>query len=359
MSSIENTLVTRVSEFVVDHERGVRDAAAWLSSQVDQHISSFHAITNKALTDLGQLATQFDAHGRALAEAVALIDRSNRHADATFGERRAGIETLVATLDTRTDDIERRLKRFSSLLDESLDGAAGRAREIARIVAEFQRRGRARAGAGTRARQRAAARHLHPAQRRDARHVLADHAALLRDAAGHAADGRRDAARARDDPRRTAPRHPRTAAGDRRQRLADAPRHRRSDRGAGRAQPHRRPPWPRPRRRRAAAPRAGAGLRRRRRPQPRAWSRRGRWGRGGMPPPRADITGAAPMPPPRRAEAPSLTPGSGRQRQQRLALRAAQPRLRSRRPTGGPRRRTPGAPHAGIARTRSPSTSRG
>ena len=32
-------------------------------------------------------------------------------------------------------------------------------------------------------------------------------------------------------------------------------------------------------------------------------------GHGGMPPPRADITGAAPMPPPRRAEAPSLTPG--------------------------------------------------
>ena len=108
---------------------------------MDQHITSFHAITNKALTDLGQLATQFDAHGRALAEAVALIDRSNRQADATFGERRAGIETLVATLDTRTDDIEGRLKRFSSLLDESLDGAAGRAREIARIVADSSAEG--------------------------------------------------------------------------------------------------------------------------------------------------------------------------------------------------------------------------
>ena len=28
MSAIENTLVTRVSEFVIDDERGVRDAAA-------------------------------------------------------------------------------------------------------------------------------------------------------------------------------------------------------------------------------------------------------------------------------------------------------------------------------------------
>ena len=78
-----------------------------------------------------------------------------------------------------------------------------------------------------------------------------------------------------------------------------------------------------------------------------------------MPPPRADITGAAPMPPPRRAEAPSLTPGQhGQAQQQRLALRAAATAPRSPRPPA-PRRRAPGAPHAGVARTRSPSTSRG
>src|SRR5262249_24583830 len=71
----------------------------------------------------------------------ALIDKSNRHADASIGERRAAIETLVGTLDARTDDIEQRLKRFSALLDESLDGATGRAREIARIVADSSAEG--------------------------------------------------------------------------------------------------------------------------------------------------------------------------------------------------------------------------
>ena len=264
MSAIENTLVTRVSEFVATMNE-VSERSGVTTSQVDQHISAFHSITNKALTDLGQLATSFDTHGRSLAEAVALIDKSNRHADAAIGERRAGIETLVGTLDARTDDIEQRLKRFSSLLDESLDGATGRAREIARIVADFERRRRPCAGTGTRARQRAAARHLHAAHQRDARDVLADHAALRRDAPGHAADGCRDAARARGHAHRAAPRHPRTAAGDRRKRLPDAPRHRRSDRGAGRAQPHRRPPRSRPRRvepqvRRAPEPAyAGAG----------------------------------------------------------------------------------------------------
>jgi chaperonin cofactor prefoldin len=119
----------------------VTERSGVASGQVDQHISAFHSITNKALMDLGQLATSFDVHGRSLAEAVALIDKSNSHADAAINERRSAIEALVHSLDNRTDDIEQRLKRFSSLLDESLDGATGRAREIARIVADSSAEG--------------------------------------------------------------------------------------------------------------------------------------------------------------------------------------------------------------------------
>jgi hypothetical protein len=48
---------------------------------------------------------------------------------------------VVSTLDTRTEDIESRLKRFSSLLDEALEGASGRARDIARIIAESSSEG--------------------------------------------------------------------------------------------------------------------------------------------------------------------------------------------------------------------------
>jgi hypothetical protein len=140
LSAIEQTLVTRVSEFVATMNE-VTERSGVASGQVDQHVSAFHSITNKALMDLGQLATSFDVHGRSLAEAVALIDKSNGHAEAAINERRSAIETLVHSLDNRTDDIEQRLKRFSSLLDESLDGATGRAREIARIVADSSAEG--------------------------------------------------------------------------------------------------------------------------------------------------------------------------------------------------------------------------
>src|SRR3954463_5005033 len=58
MSSIENTLVSRVSDFVSTMNE-VSEKSGVASSQVDQHINSFHAVTNKALTDLSQLAIQF------------------------------------------------------------------------------------------------------------------------------------------------------------------------------------------------------------------------------------------------------------------------------------------------------------
>jgi len=88
------------------------------------------------LRDLGELSTQFTAQGRSLAEAVQLLDMSNRRSEETVGSRQATIEALVTTLDARSDDFEQRLQRFSGLLDESLDAATTRTREIASLIAE-------------------------------------------------------------------------------------------------------------------------------------------------------------------------------------------------------------------------------
>ncbi len=135
MSEIEQTLVTRVSDFVAAmNEVAAKTGVA--NSQVDQSISSFRSVTTQTLTDLQQLAGQFDAHGRALAEAVALVDRSNRRTEGALMERRTELDALVTTLDSKGNDLEQRLARFSTLLDQSLEGASDRARDIARLVAE-------------------------------------------------------------------------------------------------------------------------------------------------------------------------------------------------------------------------------
>jgi len=135
MNSIEHTMASRVSEFVAAMS-DLSSKSGATTAKVEQSLGTFNNVTARVLHDLGDLADQFTSHGRTLADAVDLLDSSNRRSDESLAARHSGIETLVATLDARTEDFGERLQRFSSLLDESLDTAATRAREIAGIVAE-------------------------------------------------------------------------------------------------------------------------------------------------------------------------------------------------------------------------------
>jgi hypothetical protein len=135
MSSIEHTMAARISEFVsAMNELTAKSGAT--TGKIEQHLGSFNSVTSRVLTDLGDLADQFSTHGRTLSEAVELLDASNRKTEETVGARQATIDTLVTALDTRTEDFGQRLERFSGLLDESLDAATTRAREIAGIIAQ-------------------------------------------------------------------------------------------------------------------------------------------------------------------------------------------------------------------------------
>jgi predicted RNA-binding protein Jag len=65
-----------------------------------------------------------------------LVDSSNQRTQATLAERHASLEQLVAALDSKSSDLDERLTRFSSTLDQSLEAAAERAREVARLTAD-------------------------------------------------------------------------------------------------------------------------------------------------------------------------------------------------------------------------------
>jgi len=135
LSSIEHMLSTRVTEFVATMNQ-LLERTGDTTVKMDEHIGAFYGVTTKTLGDLTQLATQFDANGRSLAQAVELVEMSNRRADEALGARRASLDTTMTGLDTRTEDLDTRLKRFSGLLDESLAAAESRARDIARVVAD-------------------------------------------------------------------------------------------------------------------------------------------------------------------------------------------------------------------------------
>jgi apolipoprotein A1/A4/E domain-containing protein len=140
MSALENTLMLRVSEFVTAmNEVSATTGAA--TDRVERNITNFRDITSHVITDLGQLANSFDAHGRDLAKAAELVDKSNQRTEATVNERRVQLDSLISTIDIRTEDLDQRLKRFAGLLDESLEAASIRAREVARVVSESSAEG--------------------------------------------------------------------------------------------------------------------------------------------------------------------------------------------------------------------------
>ena len=135
LNSLERALVTRVADFV----SAINDVSSrnGLATQtLEDQLTVFNAKSSKALEDLGSLSAQFESHGKALVEAAAVVEQSNRTTTASVAERKSTLESLVTTIDLRTADLDQRLSRFTGLLDESLAAAEERARDIARVVAE-------------------------------------------------------------------------------------------------------------------------------------------------------------------------------------------------------------------------------
>jgi hypothetical protein len=135
LSTLEQALVSRVAEFV-STLNDVSSRTGATTRLVDEQISTFNNTTKKALADLSDLASHFDQHGRVLTEAARMIDESNTKTNATVADKKTMLDNLVTTLDLRTTDLDQRLSRFNSLLEESMQAAEARAREIARVVAD-------------------------------------------------------------------------------------------------------------------------------------------------------------------------------------------------------------------------------
>ena len=135
LNSLERALVTRVADFVsAMNDVTTRNGTA--TQTLEDQLGIFNDKTSKALEDLNALSTHFEAHGKTLVDAAGMVEQANRSTTTSVNERKATLELLVTTIDLRTADLDQRLSRFTSLLDESLGAAEERARDIARVVAE-------------------------------------------------------------------------------------------------------------------------------------------------------------------------------------------------------------------------------
>ena len=195
MNSIEHTMATRVSEFVAAMS-DLSSKSGATTAKVEQHLGTFNTVTAKVLHDLGDLADQFTSHGRTLADAVELLEVSNRRTDefdrhAAREHRGAGFDTRCAHRGFRT--AARTLLRPARRIARYGGGAGARDRRHHRREQQRKRtidraaiRTRAQdLGRGAAAHQRGAQFDLRRGLHRSSGHVHPIRRPLHRDHGGH------------------------------------------------------------------------------------------------------------------------------------------------------------------------------
>ena len=170
MNEIESTLVSRVADFVTAMNE-VAQKTGTANTQVEQHINAFRTVTTRdarrpvAARDPVRLPRPLAGRGgradrpqqpahRRLAQRAARVARdagrqSRQQGRATSrlrinrfsGSLDQSLDRVVASLDDKAQDLQARLTRFSELLDQSLESAGDRTREIARLVADSTNQG--------------------------------------------------------------------------------------------------------------------------------------------------------------------------------------------------------------------------
>ena len=121
-NSIEQILSTRVAEFVSTIGM-LLESTDSTTGKMDGHVSAFYGMTSKVLGDLGDLAVKFDDHGRALADTIATVEKTNRQSLTAVTDRQTAFEGMAVL-----NEPYRRARRTSQAVLGSARGVVARRR---------------------------------------------------------------------------------------------------------------------------------------------------------------------------------------------------------------------------------------
>ncbi len=123
-TAIETVLATGVQEFqlaVASITKDIQDVGA----NADMTIASARGLYENVMHQQQSLAL-----------AAGELARSQAELDRTLDERRASLEALLTSVQTRREDFDEMMRSFSGAIDESFERVEGRAREIGSFLAE-------------------------------------------------------------------------------------------------------------------------------------------------------------------------------------------------------------------------------
>jgi hypothetical protein len=109
------------------------------SQQLGQVAAQVDAINQTARASIGDahaIAGSIEAHHQALADAAQALARTQAEVDAEIDGRQATLDALLANVNARVEEFDGMMRSFSGLVEDSLNRAEGRARDLGAFLAD-------------------------------------------------------------------------------------------------------------------------------------------------------------------------------------------------------------------------------
>lgn len=135
LGPIENKIAEKVSAFHTTLENSISNTRS-TAERMDAQIRQLNEASSTVLRDVSNLTLRFEEQVRLVGSTTEALNDTHRRIDQSLTQRRDAIENVVDLMFTRTNDLEERITRFNTLLEDTFGQAQTRAHEVAKLVAE-------------------------------------------------------------------------------------------------------------------------------------------------------------------------------------------------------------------------------
>jgi phage-related protein len=127
LGAVDTKLADSTQGFASTAEKAAQSFAS-SARLIDTNASRLTELSSSTLKDVSSIATKFDEHGKLLASASNLLGSAQANLASTLDERQQALEELSVGLVKKSEDIERIMRNFETLIEGTIDRAEGRTR---------------------------------------------------------------------------------------------------------------------------------------------------------------------------------------------------------------------------------------
>ena len=133
LNAVDGKLTNSTQSFAASTERAAQTFAS-SSRLLESNTGRLTEMTSETLKAVAGIATRFEEHSKLLSSASDILGSAQTNLVTTLDDRQAALEDLAVGLVKKSEDIERLMRSFESILEHSLDRAESRAKESSEII---------------------------------------------------------------------------------------------------------------------------------------------------------------------------------------------------------------------------------